>query len=191
MRQTFPAEIIDRVRNGDSRAFAAVVDSFRTSVYNLCYRMLNNISGDAEDAVQEVFVKVWRNIDKYDEQRTFSTWVLSIATNHCIDQIRKRRLPTVEIDETMEEVIPDRIPSPKRIVAEREKAEQVRILLDGLSEVDRAIIILRYWDDLSDREIGLAVGLSEAAVKSRLFRARKQLVGFYRQAQEQAVMEAA
>ncbi len=191
MRQTFPTEIIDRVRNGDSRAFAAVVDSFRTSVYNLCYRMLNNISGDAEDAVQEVFVKVWRNIDKYDEQRTFSTWVLSIATNHCIDQIRKRRLPTVEIDETMEEVIPDRIPSPKRIVAEREKAEQVRILLDGLSEVDRAIIILRYWDDLSDREIGLAVGLSEAAVKSRLFRARKQLVGFYRQAQEQAVMEAA
>lgn len=191
MRQTFPAEIIDRVRNGDSRAFAAVVDSFRTSVYNLCYRMLNNISGDAEDAVQEVFVKVWRNIDKYDEQRTFSTWVLSIATNHCIDQIRKRRLPTVEIDETMEEVIPDRIPSPKRIVAEREKAEQVRILLDGLSEIDRAIIILRYWDDLSDREIGLAVGLSEAAVKSRLFRARKQLVGFYRQAQEQAVMEAA
>lgn len=191
MRQTFPTEIIDRVRNGDSRAFAAVVDSFRTSVYNLCYRMLNNISGDAEDAVQEVFVKVWRNIDKYDEQRTFSTWVLSIATNHCIDQIRKRRLPTVEIDETMEEVIPDRIPSPKRIVAEREKAEQVRILLDGLSEVDRAIIILRYWDDLSDREIGSAVGLSEAAVKSRLFRARKQLVGFYRQAQEQAVMEAA
>ena len=191
MRQTFPTEIIDRVRNGDSCAFAAVVDSFRTSVYNLCYRMLNNNSGDAEDAVQEVFVKVWRNIDKYDERRTFSTWVLSIATNHCIDQIRKRRLPTVEIDETMEEIIPDRIPSPKRIVAEREQAEQVRILLDGLSEVDRAIIILRYWDDLSDREIGSAVGLSEAAVKSRLFRARKQLVGFYRQAQEQAVMEAA
>lgn len=191
MRQTFPPEIINRVKDGDSRAFSNVVESFRVSVYNLCYRMLNNNSGDAEDAVQEIFVKVWRNIGKYDEQRTFSTWVLSIATNHCIDQIRKRRLPTVEIDETMEEVIPDRIPSPKRVVAEREQAEEVQILLGGLSEVDRAIIILRYWDDLSDREIGSAVGLSEAAVKSRLFRARKQLVEIYRQAQAEAVTEAA
>ena len=190
MGQTFPAEIIDRLKQGDSHAFSVFVDRFRVSVYNLCYRMLNNNSGDAEDAAQEVFVKVWRNIGKYDEQRTFSTWVLSIATNHCIDQIRKRRLPTVEIDETMEEVVPDRTPSPKRVVAEKDQSEEIRLLLDGLSETDRAIVILRYWDDLSDREIGTAVGLSEAAVKSRLFRARKQLVALYRQTQEQAVTEA-
>ena len=116
---------------------------------------------------------------------------LSIATNHCIDTIRKKRVATVEIDETMEEVIPDRIATPKEALNDRERADEVRSLLAGLTEVDRAIIVLRYWDDLSDREIGTAVGLSEAAVKSRLFRARKQLVGLYRQVREPAAQEVA
>ena len=73
--------------------------------------------------------------------------------------IRKKRVATVEIDETMEEVIPDRVATPKEALRDRERADEVRSLLDGLTEVDRAIIVLRYWDDLSDREIGAAVGL--------------------------------
>ena len=105
--------------------------------------------------------------------------------------IRKKRVATVEIDETMEEVIPDRVATPKEALCDRERADEVRSLLAGLTEVDRAIIVLRYWDDLSDREIGAVVGLSESAVKSRLFRARKQLVGLYRQVREPAVPEVA
>lgn len=191
MRQEFPLEIINRVKNGDTAAFSVMVDRFQTSVYNLCYRMLSYNVRDAEDAAQEVFVKIWTNIGRFDAQRTFSTWVLAIATNHCIDMIRKKRVATVEIDETMEEVIPDRVATPKEALRDRERADEVRSLLDGLTEVDRAIIVLRYWDDLSDREIGAAVGLSESAVKSRLFRARKQLVGLYRQVREPAVPEVA
>ena len=152
--------------------------------------MLSHNAGDAEDAAQEVFLKVWKNIGRFDANRTFSTWVLSIATNHCIDLIRKKRVPTVEIDETLEEILPDSIATPKQELAQKERSGLIRRILDGLSETDRAIVVLRYWDELPDREIAVALGLSESAVKSRLFRARKQLVQIYQQTQEHAWMEA-
>lgn len=190
MRQTFPAEIIERAQRGDSTAFSEIVERFQVSVYNLCYRMLSHNVGDAEDAAQEVFLKIWRNIGKFDANRTFSTWVLSIATNHCIDLIRKKRVPTVEMDETMEEVIPDSIATPKQELAQKERSELIQRVLGGLSETDRAIVVLRYWDEFSDQEIAATVGLTEAAVKSRLFRARKQLVQIYQQTQTHAQMEA-
>lgn len=115
---------------------------------------------------------------------------MSIATNHCIDLIRKKRVPTVEIDETLEEILPDSIATPKQELAQKERSGLIRRILDGLSETDRAIVVLRYWDELPDREIAAALGLSESAVKSRLFRARKQLVQIYQQTQEHAWMEA-
>ena len=73
MRQEFPLEIINRVKNGDTAAFSVMVDRFQTSVYNLCYRMLSYNVRDAEDAAQEVFVKIWTNIKQFNAQRTFST----------------------------------------------------------------------------------------------------------------------
>lgn len=190
MRQSFPAEIIERAQRGDAAAFSEIIERFQISVYNLCYRMLSHNAGDAEDATQEVFLKVWKNIGRFDANRTFSTWVLSIATNHCIDLIRKKRVPTVEIDETLEEILPDSIATPKQELAQKERSGLIWRILDGLSETDRAIVVLRYWDELPDREIAAALGLSEAAVKSRLFRARKQLVQIYQQTQEHAWMEA-
>lgn len=190
MRQSFPAEIIERAQRGDAAAFSEIIERFQVSVYNLCYRMLSHNAGDAEDAAQEVFLKVWKNIGRFDANRTFSTWVLSIATNHCIDLIRKKRVSTIEIDETLEEILPDSIATPKQELAQKERSGLIRRILDGLSETDRAIVVLRYWDELPDREIAAALGLSEAAVKSRLFRARKQLVQIYQQTQAHAWMEA-
>lgn len=190
MNQAVTPEIIQRVRDRDADAFTVIVDNFNVSIYNLCYRMLYD-AGDAEDAAQEVFLKVWRNIEKYDDSRTFSTWILSIATYHCIDLIRKKKVPTIEIDETMEEVIPDKIPTPKHVLMERETQAEVQAMLSELSEIDRAILILRYWHDQSDREIGASVGLSEGAVRSRIFRARKQLVALARKKKDAAGMEVA
>lgn len=189
MRQPFPADIIERAKRGDSGAFSEIIERFQVSVYNLCYRMLNHNAGDAEDAAQEIFLKVWRNIGKFDANRTFSTWVLSIATNHCIDRIRRKQVATVEMDETMAEVIPDSIATPKQELALKERSELIQQVLSGLSELDRAIVVLRYWDEFSDQEIAAAVGLTEAAVKSRLFRARKQLVQIYHQTVGHTQME--
>ncbi len=168
------ANLIENVKNGDADAFTLIVNAYQNAVYNLCFRMLYN-ENEAEDAAQETFWKAWANIGKYDIKRSFSTWILSIAAHHCIDLQRKKRLPEVEIDETMEEIIPDSIPQPKQELAQSEMESEIKALLKNLSEIDRAAIILRYWYDLSDREIAENLSLSESAIKSRLFRARKQL----------------
>ena len=169
-----PIDILKKVKDGDAGAFSLIVDTYQTPVYNLCYRMLYSQT-EAEDAAQETFWKAWTNFSKYDFNRSFSTWILSIAAHHCIDLQRKKKVPEIEIDETMEEIIPDRIPRPEQELIRGEEEIQIQRMLQQLNETDRAAVILRYWHDLSDREIAENLSISESAVKSRLFRARKQL----------------
>lgn len=174
MNRSVSPETIHKAIQRDETAFREIVETFQTPVYNMCFRMLMN-EREAEDAAQETFWKAWNNLLKYDVSRSFGTWILSIAAHHCIDLQRKKQVTQVEIDETMEEVIPDTIPGPKQELTASERERGIRDLLMALSETDRAMIVMRYWDELSDREIAAALSLSESAVKSRLFRARRQL----------------
>ena len=132
-------DIIEQAQNGDEESFALIVETYQNPVYNLCYRMLYN-DREAEDAAQETFWKAWSNFSKYDSNRSFSTWILSIAAHHCID-------------ETMEEIIPERTPLPEDDVIRQEEELRLKKMLAQLSEIDRAAILLRYWYDFSDREI--------------------------------------
>jgi RNA polymerase sigma-70 factor (ECF subfamily) len=167
-------EVIEQAKSGDADAFALIVEAYQNPVYNLCYRMLYN-EGEAEDADQETFWKAWSNFIKYDSNRSFSTWILSIAAHYCIDQQRKRRVPETEIDESMEEIIPEKSPLPEIEVSRKEDELRLKRLLSNLNEIDRAAVIFRYWYDFSDHEIAENLSISESAVKSRLFRARKEL----------------
>ena len=167
-------DILERVRNGDAEAFSYVVEVCQTPVFNLCSRMLYN-AAEAEDAAQETFWKARKNISKYDQNRPFSTWILAIAAHHCIDLQRKKRVPETEIDETMEEIIPDSTLRPDQEMIKNDEEAQIQNMLKKLNETDRAAVILRYWYEFSDREIAENLGISESAVKSRLFRARRQL----------------
>ncbi|MFN2136130.1 MAG: sigma-70 family RNA polymerase sigma factor, partial [Candidatus Promineifilaceae bacterium] len=81
---------LEQAMQGDQIAFGKLVEAYQTPVYNLAYRMLNN-SGEAEEAAQEAFVRAYTRLDSYDPAHKFSTWLLSITSNYCIDQIRKRR----------------------------------------------------------------------------------------------------
>lgn len=175
-----PQEKVLAARDGDENAYAEIVDAFQVPVYNLCYRMLFN-EGEAEEAAQETFWKAWSNFQAYDPNRSFSTWILSIAAHYCIDQKRKKRVPEVEIDETMEEIIPEKTPLPEQEMVRMEEEARLKHLLTRLNELDRAALILRYFQDMSDREIAESLDLSESAVKSRLFRARKQLAELWQQ----------
>ena len=83
---------LERARQGEQAAFAELVEAYQRPVYNLCYRMLGD-PAEAEEAAQESFLKAYRGMRRYDPQRSFSTWLLSIASHHCIDQLRRRRLP--------------------------------------------------------------------------------------------------
>ncbi|MDF1499109.1 MAG: sigma-70 family RNA polymerase sigma factor [Anaerolineales bacterium] len=169
------AEYIARARNGDDAAFHEVVNAFQGPVFNLCYRMLGNPQ-EAEDAAQETFLKAYRNLRSYNPDRKFTNWILSIASNHCVDRLRKRRLQLISLDEWLprfENPAPN--PGPEQTLTDKELQEDVREILDRLGSTDRAAIVLRYWYEYSYEEIAEALSLSVPAVKSRLHRARRSL----------------
>lgn len=172
MNQTLP-EAVELLQHPlDPENFTEIVEQYQKPVYNLCARMLGD-PDEAEDAAQESFWKAYKNISSYDLQRPFLTWLLSIAAHYCIDQIRKRRFTSISMDIMPEDFIPDLDPSPESEAAQTEEQRKIRGLLDILAPEDKSAVIMRYWYDFSDEEIGSVLHLTVSAVKSRLFRARK------------------
>lgn len=167
------ALLIARAGDGDQAAFQELVERYQGAVYNLAYRMLGTPE-EAEDAAQEIFVRIYRQLARYDRTRKFSTWVLAIATNYCIDQLRRRRLQLVPL----ENIIPwarAREAGPEREALDREACDELQGLLRRLPEKYRAVLILRYWEELSCAEIGEVLRVPEGTVKTQLHRARKAL----------------
>ena len=149
-------------------AFAQLVHSYQIPVYNLCYRMLGNHE-DAEDAAQETFLRAYRDLKQYDPKRKFATWLLSIASHHCIDCMRRRRLQLVSLDAfrpRREEA--GSTPGAEVDYLQLKHEEQIQGMLVGIGEKDRAAVILRYWYDFSYEEIAECLSLSLPTVKSRL-----------------------
>ncbi len=173
----------------DPVEFTRIVEENQKAVFNLCYRMLGD-PGDAEDAAQETFWKAYKNYNRYDPTRSLITWLLSIAAHHCIDQIRKRRMKTISLDLFADEVLPDSGLTPEKATIESDEQLRIRGMLRILSPDDRAAIVMRYWYDFSDEEIGQTLNLSVSAVKSRLFRARKQIAVAWIKSQEESIGEA-
>ena len=170
---TEEAFLIERANEGDQAAFGTLVERYQNAVYNLAYRMLGSPE-EAEDAAQEIFVRIYRQLARYDPERKFSTWVLTIATNYCIDQLRRRRMQLVPL----ENIIPwarAREAGPEGEALSRESRDEVQRLLRELPEKYRAVLILRYWQDLSCAEIADILKLPEGTVKTQLHRARKAL----------------
>ena len=170
-------EWVEATKQGDQDAFAELVYTFQDPVYNLCYRMLGE-SGEAEDATQEAFLRAYLNITRYDTQRSFKTWVMSIASNHCIDRIRKRRMHYVSLDDEPTAAalaLSSKDPLPEQVTLQHERSEVFQDLLLQLDADYRVAVILRYWYDYSYAEIAETMNTTESAIKSRLFRARKSL----------------
>jgi len=168
---------LEQAIEGDKAAFGKLIEAFQGPVYNLAYRMLNN-SGEAEEAAQEAFIRAWTKLDMYDPKRKFSTWLLSITSNYCIDQIRKRRALLLSIDEPLPPhpaLTSDKAKGPEAQMASSEQQDLVQELLQELPEEYRTAVILRYWQEMSYEDIAETTGSTISAIKSRLFRARKQL----------------
>jgi RNA polymerase sigma-70 factor (ECF subfamily) len=163
--------VLNQVQQGNQEAFNQLVEAYQRPVYNLCYRMLAN-SEEAEDASQETFLRVYKNIKRYDGGRPFSTWLLSIAAHLCIDQLRKRRMVVISMDTTLYNEPADATPGPESVFYLKEDKRQVQALLKTLNPHDRAAIIMYYWYDFSYDEIARSLSLTPSAVKSRLHRAR-------------------
>ena len=169
-------DLLLSAQKGDQQAFAHIVQSYQRPVYNLCYRMLGN-QQEAEDATQETFIRAYTHLDRFNPDRKFLNWVLTIASNHCVDRLRKRRMTTTSLED---DPYVEKVPMPESIdphlSAERsETSDQVQQWIDQLSPDYRTPVVLLYWYGYSYEEIAQTMGISVSAVKSRLHRARKQI----------------
>jgi RNA polymerase sigma-70 factor (ECF subfamily) len=183
-QQTEPDDLalVLRCQRGDRVAFGVLVERYRQRVYGLVYGMLRN-EQDAFDLSQDTFVKAWQAIGSFQRNCAFYTWLYRIATNLCIDFVRKRqRRPTVAFEEAIDpeadvnvEIPASKQGSPPDEARRRELREQIDAALMELSPEHRVIIQLRELDGLEYAEIARVVGCNIGTVMSRLFYARKNL----------------
>jgi RNA polymerase sigma-70 factor (ECF subfamily) len=172
-------DLIIQARRGDDTAFTIQVETYQGPVYNLCYRMLGEYQA-AEDAAQETFLKVYQNLTHYDLERSFATWLISIASHYCIDRLRQGRFYSYSLDNERRAELPD--PSaidPERETTKRLQQERLQNCLNFLDPINRAAVILCYWQDCSEEEIANTLHLTVSAVKSRLHRSRRELANIW------------
>jgi RNA polymerase sigma-70 factor (ECF subfamily) len=173
--------LVQAILKGDQDAFRQLVEKYQRSVYNITWRMVRN-DEDARDLTQETFIRVYRGLGTYDQTRTFSTWLFRIATNLCIDHHRKKKMRTVSIDgsqigdETREPMaLPDHGPRPDRLHEVTSLAERIDSFLERLSPAYRAVLVLRYREQLSYEEMADVLDIPLGTVKARLHRAHRHL----------------
>ena len=163
---------LNKAQRGDAQAFTCLLEAYQRPVFNLCYRMLGNAQ-DAEDAAQETFLRAYQSLKRYDNSRPFSTWLLSIAAHYCIDQIRKRRVQIVSVEELPVPDLPEPSPGMESNLSKKEEQQRIKAVIGVLDATDRAAVVMYYWYDFSYQEICQALSLSMSALKSRLHRARR------------------
>jgi len=167
-------DLIRSLQVGDSEAFAGIYDIYKDSVYTYCFRILNRNHQDAEDAVQESFIKVYENISSLDHPGSFRYWLYTIVRNHVFGRLRGRQRE-IHIDpEQLDQQVWDGT-SPHDAMVGRQRTE---IVLEGISQLKplyREAVLLREYEQMSYVEIAAIVGSTEDAVRARLFKARKAL----------------
>ncbi|MFO7653791.1 MAG: sigma-70 family RNA polymerase sigma factor [Candidatus Krumholzibacteriia bacterium] len=173
--------LIHRCKRGEEDAFATVLQRYRGPIYNLCLRMVRN-SEDARDLAQEIFIKVFSLLDRYDEKFAFSSWLFRIATNHCIDHLRRNRLRFLSLEgtvgpdgEEMELQLPDSGPGPDTVMQRQEALELLEEVIGELPPHYRVITLLRHDEQLSYEEIAETLQLPLGTVKARIHRARNMI----------------
>lgn len=171
--------IVQRARTGDSRAFGRLVEAYQAPIYNLCCRILGN-PGEAEEAAQEAFLRAYTKVHSFDPDRSFKSWLFTIAHHYCVDRLRRRRLTWLSLDDepTVEGLAWRAVtPSPEETALRRERNDQLQAALDRLPPPYRSAVVMHYWYDLSYEEIAQITGATVSAIKSRLHRARAALAG--------------
>ena len=177
--ETTEMAAIEQVRAGYGEAFRLLVERYSRTIFRLTYRMTGN-EQDAEDMVQETFLRAYRQIHSYDSRAGFGTWLFRIATNCSLDLLRKRGVrresqePAFEDDGPKRE-IPSPAPSPERLAISGQIRRRLRVALAQLSPAERAAFILRHFEGVSIDEISQALGHSNSAARQSVFRAAAKL----------------
>jgi RNA polymerase sigma-70 factor (ECF subfamily) len=166
---------IDRARRGDRDAFRVLVDRHARALFRLAFRMTGN-QLDAEDIVQETFLKAWKQLARFDGRAGFGTWVHRICSNCALDHIRARkRHDSGASDDVVLAQAAAATPSPERIAQSSQVSAILGAALDELSDMERAAFVLRHYEGLSIEDISAALGVQTGAAKHSVFRAVQKL----------------
>jgi RNA polymerase sigma-70 factor (ECF subfamily) len=162
--------LVRAAQNGDVDAFEELVRRYQTSIYRVALRMLGS-RADAQDAVQETFVRVWRALPRFRHDSAISTWLYRIVTRRALDRIASRR-STGTLDEVEVEAGPD----PAQAAEHQERLRAIRRAIAKLPPDQRAALVLREFEGLSYQEVAQVLGASVPAVKTRIHRARLTII---------------
>lgn len=173
--------LVEAALTGDEKAFAKLMSRYKDAIYFMLLKMVNNKS-DAEDLTLEAFGKAFKNLHQYSPSFAFSTWLFKIATNNCIDFLRKRRGVYVSIENNQENGDNDTPvklrssdPNPEEKLIRIQKAILMRKIVFRLKPRYRILVELRYFREFSYEEIAKELNLPLGTVKAQLFRAREML----------------
>jgi RNA polymerase sigma-70 factor (ECF subfamily) len=176
-------ELVRSVLAGDRERFGTLVERYQGRLINYLYRLVRNLD-EAHDLAQEVFVRVYQALDRFDPQYRFSTWLFRVAQNAAIDVIRKRRFRMVPLSRpdddgegSWEIELEAGGPGALETLETEESGARVRAAIEGLPWEYRELILLRHYGELAYDEIAEAKGMPLGTVKNKLFRARQMLKG--------------
>ncbi|MBS4539536.1 sigma-70 family RNA polymerase sigma factor [Clostridium sp. D2Q-11] len=166
------SEIIDRCLKGNGEYYEILVKRYKKRIYNIAYRFTNN-NEDALDITQEVFIKAYNSLDKYDPKFKFVSWILKITTNYCLDNKKKKRLDTMDINLDIENS--DTAASAENVFLHKENKREITEAINRLPDKYRILIIMYHNQNLSYKEMSEVLNISMTKVKNRLYRARNIL----------------
>ncbi|MBN2356007.1 sigma-70 family RNA polymerase sigma factor [candidate division KSB1 bacterium] len=171
-------ELIKKLRSGDEQAYKRLFDFYADRIYNICVRFLNSRQ-EAEDAVQDIFCKIYFSIDRFREDARLTSWIYRISVNHCLNaQRQKRRARFFSLDWLSEGEMTlksARSDDPQDSLEKKETESIIQAAINGLSEKQRTALVLFRYEGLTYQEIAEVLNISVAAVESRLFQAKQEL----------------
>ncbi|HUI76206.1 MAG TPA: RNA polymerase sigma factor [Candidatus Acidoferrum sp.] len=176
---------IERVLAGDRDAYRVLVERYGRDIYRLAYRMTGN-SHDAEEVVQEAFLRAYQKLENFEARANFRTWVYRIAANYAIDRMRQRRsdeshreLPGKKMEDGQQleplDLITDAAPSPERLARSAQLANHMEAALQRLTPAERTAVVMRHWEGCAIEEIATVLHSNSSAAKNTIFRAVQKL----------------
>jgi RNA polymerase sigma-70 factor (ECF subfamily) len=165
-------QLVETIRGGDPGAFELLVRRKTSKVYSLCYRIIGNAE-DAKDISQLVFIKLWENLEKYDAQYAFDTWLYRMVTNVAIDFMRNKQSRDNAVNSNLR-LVKTSFDAEQGVVIQRKEIESVfNAVSTCLSPKQKTIFVMNQMDDMPSSEIAKVLGCRESTVRNHLFNARK------------------
>ena len=190
-RATEDYELIKNALKNNNQAYSVLMERYRDAIFHTMLKMVRN-NEDAEDLTIEAFAKAFQKLPSYSPNFAFSTWLFKIATNNCIDFIRKQRMKITSIDEPVKEdsdenfgrLLKANSLNPEESYMLEQRSHQLRNMMDKLKGGYRRMIEMRYFDEMSYQEISEKMNLPIGTVKAQLFRAKELLTEIFKSSEE-------